>query len=104
MYLKTKRKILLSAAAAVRDDIVHPLVSRRETQPAITVDSLGRTHLRYLRTGPLRIKLRPQKFCTATNLNHLNDLRECIQISTRDNKKKSVFIVCDNGPDWSKLE
>ena len=47
-----------TSSSSCYDDMVHPLVSRKETQSAKPVDSLGRTHLKYPRTRPLRIKLR----------------------------------------------
>ena len=95
-----------TTATSSQDDCIgtlHSSNTRRDASECeLTIDNLGRTHLKYPRTGPLWIKLRPQKFFTATNFNHLNDLRGYIDMSTTSSNKKSVVVLCDNGPDWSK--
>ena len=87
--------------AESRDDLCIGESDANIPASGLTVDSLGRTHLKCPRTGPVLLKLRAQKYNTATNYNHLLDLRQYI-MTTSPTNRQSIIIVCDNGPDWNK--
>ena len=67
----------------------------------IVRDKLGRSHVRYGRTGPLYIINRAIKFHSSSAMGHANDLYQLLSSRTTSQGKRAVLLITDNGHDWS---
>ena len=67
----------------------------------LQLDTQGRLHIVYGRTGPLHVVNRAQKFQSSNSQGHANDLYHILVKPEVRGKKSAAVIKSDGGPDWS---